>query len=1373
MLQVFGGVRFVLYGFNPISESNVRFKLVNGGGVDAGKYGGNCTHVIVDKIAYEDEVCVKARKDGKTLVTVLWVDHSADIGMPVDPTSVMYRPLRDLNGIPGAQNFVMCLTGYLRQDRDDIMTMVGLMGAQFSKPLVANRVTHLICYKFEGEKYDLAKKMGTIKLVNHRWLEDCLKDWALLPEDKYNKSGYELEVMGAEAKDSEDEDSKLGQSAGRTINRSPLSLKVGNGLSKSGEASNAAPGNYVQQVLPKVNQGKDSLITPGNKNRSDQDLSCHYVGDQKISAQAPVVSRHATSSKIPDTYVKTDASWNADFPRALDCQDLGTTRNTISSGLLPDPNAFSSESKKLESDLRSTTASAEGLTHSDAKVNATSKKNQRRFSLPRNLEEFSGNATGAVVSPFDDLKFGNNNETSSNKVEKTSEGIKSTCVEGSGKGNDFMKVDEPINLLPQKRINEASSAKLKSRKMTTDAKLAKERTPLSNNKSRGLKMASLVAEPPEADGYFSVGKEGVNYSKIGSISKSAASNSKSLAFDEPFSRNASLESAQCDNVCQNAAQAAVKSLSESKINGKPDVTGFEMGHNDGNEVAKLDIMKNLQCSSPDNKSPNEESTGLVHLDLSNEESGKLIRKSPRKKSVAKKSLGCRPKVGASAKEKRSVSLNKTTPQGEDAGFMSGSEAIATGDAKKLQTSPEILDLNRVKGQESVGKYAEDAGNRAEFLDDETEAPDDKCEDELGITLDGNKSELVNVSKTANTTKEQSEATYLMTEYDEAMPPKKDTNGTEGQNPPSLVDSTSKLNLKHQTTKRPAGRPKKTTIEKNLSKSEEVVSVEKVHNEKRHEAEMEIPEEMPLPADINESSTSKFKVKHQATKRPAGRIKKTNVAKELSKSEEAVSAEKIDNDRRHEAEMEIPEEIPPPADISKSLTSKSRVKHPATKRPAGRTKKSTVSKDLSKPKEAVSVDKIHTERENEAEMDIPEEIPLAANISESSTAPRNEISIEEDKENRPMDGALDTVKGKSIGSRIIKSMVRPAKFDSKKMGPNPSISEANKKAKTEAACFILSGHRLQRKDFQQVIKRLKGRVCRDSHQWSYQATHFIVPDPVRRTEKFFAAAASGRWILKTDFLAASTQAGKFLPEEPYEWHKSGLTEDGAINMEAPRKWRLLRERTGHGAFYGMRIIVYGDCIAPPLDTLKRVVKAGDGTILATSPPYTRFLDSGIDYAIVSPGMPRVDMWVQEFLKHEIPCVLADYLVEYVCKPGFSLERHVLYGTHTWAARSYDKLQSKAEEIVEDLIPHKDDDDENEDDASCEVCGSRDRGDVMLICGDEKGSVGCGAGTHIDCCDPPLAEVPEEDWFCPKCSETLNCSNSSKKRKKGALSSSKRK
>lgn len=187
-----------------------------------------------------------------------------------------------------------------------------------------------------------------------------------------------------------------------------------------------------------------------------------------------------------------------------------------------------------------------------------------------------------------------------------------------------------------------------------------------------------------------------------------------------------------------------------------------------------------------------------------------------------------------------------------------------------------------------------------------------------------------------------------------------------------------------------------------------------------------------------------------------------------------------------------------------------------------------------------------------------------------------------------------------------------------------------------------------------------------------------------------------------------------------------------------------------------------------DTLKRVVKAGDGTILATCPPYTRFLNSGVDFAIVSPGMPRVDMWVQEFLKHEIPCVVADYLVEYVCKPGYPLERHVLYNTHAWAEKSFDCLQSKAEEVLVVVEEEEVDptvtpgDDSGSSDIPCVVCGSCDRGEVMLICGNESGSVGCGIGTHIDCCSPPLEDVPEGDWFCPKCSSNTN---PSKKRKKG--------
>lgn len=113
-----------------IPKIQIRLKLVSGGGEDVRSYGSLCTHVIVDKCVYvcttvtificlylsfiifswisliyyakcvflylmkyasntqEDPTCVAARRDGKIIVTALWVDHSYDIGLPVDHKTV-------------------------------------------------------------------------------------------------------------------------------------------------------------------------------------------------------------------------------------------------------------------------------------------------------------------------------------------------------------------------------------------------------------------------------------------------------------------------------------------------------------------------------------------------------------------------------------------------------------------------------------------------------------------------------------------------------------------------------------------------------------------------------------------------------------------------------------------------------------------------------------------------------------------------------------------------------------------------------------------------------------------------------------------------------------------------------------------------------------------------------------------------------------------------------------------------------------------------------------------------------------------------------------------------------------------------------------
>jgi hypothetical protein len=113
-------------------------------------------------------------------------------------------------------------------------------------------------------------------------------------------------------------------------------------------------------------------------------------------------------------------------------------------------------------------------------------------------------------------------------------------------------------------------------------------------------------------------------------------------------------------------------------------------------------------------------------------------------------------------------------------------------------------------------------------------------------------------------------------------------------------------------------------------------------------------------------------------------------------------------------------------------------------------------------------------------------------------------LDPEKENKPGPGERSTAESKTV-----------LKCKEKQVPTQKECTGAEDHKTVHAGigpvtCFILSGHRLQRKEFQAVIKKLRGRVCRDTHNWSFQATHFIVPGPVRRTEKFFAAAASGRY-----------------------------------------------------------------------------------------------------------------------------------------------------------------------------------------------------------------------------------------------------------------------
>nr|XP_022911705.1 PHD and RING finger domain-containing protein 1-like [Onthophagus taurus] len=70
----------------------------------------------------------------------------------------------------------------------------------------------------------------------------------------------------------------------------------------------------------------------------------------------------------------------------------------------------------------------------------------------------------------------------------------------------------------------------------------------------------------------------------------------------------------------------------------------------------------------------------------------------------------------------------------------------------------------------------------------------------------------------------------------------------------------------------------------------------------------------------------------------------------------------------------------------------------------------------------------------------------------------------------------------------------------------------------------------------------------------------------------------------------------------------------------------------------------------------------------------------------------------------------------------------------------KVVNQVAVMKEEEIP---DDDVVLDLTFCQICGSPDNEDTMLLCD------ACDMGYHMLCLDPPLDEIPEGVWMCPYC------------------------
>jgi topoisomerase (DNA) II binding protein 1 len=278
------------------------------------------THVVLSKTGpagSEDEALHKAAgRAGSRVVSWFWIQEclKANELVPVDD-SVLFRPLPSLEGLPEMRDLKVCVTGYTGDRRAELITIVGLLGAEYMRAL-DRRSTHLVCYEFEGAKWAKANQTKLQKIVSHRWLEQCLEKWTALPEAPFaERSGKEEDALAAaaaedpEIPDSDDEGAIVEDS----LATEPAEPAGGSAAErararKSARAPEGSFGTFVTELTAGAAAGAgargvvgaDDDVAPGTVLRdvsSAQEAAEREEGERDMQPPAPRAPRSASQSQ--------------------------------------------------------------------------------------------------------------------------------------------------------------------------------------------------------------------------------------------------------------------------------------------------------------------------------------------------------------------------------------------------------------------------------------------------------------------------------------------------------------------------------------------------------------------------------------------------------------------------------------------------------------------------------------------------------------------------------------------------------------------------------------------------------------------------------------------------------------------------------------------------------------------------------------------------------------------------------------------------------------------------------------------------------------------------------------------------------------------
>ena len=156
-------------------------------------YDETCTHVVMPFKRGNDYS--RAVEDGKMIVSYAWIEDCVAQRKVVDAgAKALYSPLASANGARGFDAFSIVVDGYSGQEKADIVELIEAIGGKYMQTM-DDRTTHLVCYRAGSEAYVKALTSGKTEIVNHAWIEDCVREWAILPtrDSKYTKFGVELD----------------------------------------------------------------------------------------------------------------------------------------------------------------------------------------------------------------------------------------------------------------------------------------------------------------------------------------------------------------------------------------------------------------------------------------------------------------------------------------------------------------------------------------------------------------------------------------------------------------------------------------------------------------------------------------------------------------------------------------------------------------------------------------------------------------------------------------------------------------------------------------------------------------------------------------------------------------------------------------------------------------------------------------------------------------------------------------------------------------------------------------------------------------------------------------------------------------------------